>query len=217
MSWEISQNSQKNIWAGIYFLIKLYSVDPQLYKKRVFSARCFLAKFAKFVGTRFCRTLTDEWFWLKQYLLSVSYSVSVSSIYFWRGNWQTKRQIMTWKLKHKYQFWPEVKLLKRAVQVKEQVSEAVIHRLQVRCSYKFRKFLRKKICVGVSNKVTGLKICNSIKKKLQHSYFLVKFCKISKNNFFYRTASVAASKVWLAFLKESGTKTGAKVSNKYQI
>ena len=114
---------------------------------------------------------------------------------FLKGEFANEATNYDMKLKHMYQFWPEVKLLKRAVQVKEQVSEAVIHRLQVRCSYKFCKFLRRKICVGVSNKVTGLKICNSIKKRLQHRYFLVKFCKISKNNFFYRTASVAASKV----------------------
>ena len=40
---------------------------------------------------------------------------------------------MIQKLKHMFQFEPEV-LLKRAVQVKEQVSEAVICRLQISCS-----------------------------------------------------------------------------------
>ena len=41
------------------------------------------------------------------------------------------------------------KLLKRAVQVKEQVSEAVVRRLQIRCSKNFVSFT-KNICVGVS-------------------------------------------------------------------
>ena len=42
-------------------------------------------------------------------------------------------------------------------------------------------------------------------------------CKIFKDAFFYRTAVVAASDVSLVFSKESGAKTGAIISDKYQI
>ena len=37
------------------------------------------------------------------------------------------------------------------------------------------------------------------------------------NTLFYRTAPVAASDAYLVFSKESGTKTGATVSDTYQI
>ena len=41
---------------------------------------------------------------------------------------------MVQKQKHMYQFEPEGKLLKRAVQVKEQVLEAIARRLEIKCS-----------------------------------------------------------------------------------
>ena len=58
---------------------------------------------------------------------------------------------MIQELKHRYQFKPEVPVVKRAVQVKEQASETVLHR----CSAKqvFLKNLQnpqEKIYVGVS-------------------------------------------------------------------
>ena len=82
-------------------------------------------------------------------------------------------------------------LLKMRVQVKEQVSEAVVHRLQIRwCSSKFFKFPRK-TSVLESDKVTG----NFVKKRLQHRLFPVKFAKFLRTPFFYRTAPVAASEV----------------------
>ena len=68
------------------------------------------------------------------------------------------------------------KLLERAVQAKEQISEAVVRGLQIRCSKKFLKFLKKKsVLESLCNKVSGPKVCNSNKKRLQHSCFPVKF------------------------------------------
>ena len=44
------------------------------------------------------------------------------------------------------------------------------------------------------NKVAGPKVCNFIKKKLQHRSFSVSIAKVLiENTFFYRTPSVAAS------------------------
>ena len=36
------------------------------------------------------------------------------------------------------------------------------------------------------HKVAGLKVCNFIKKRLQHRYFPCEYCKIFKNSLFYR-------------------------------
>ena len=65
------------------------------------------------------------------------------------------------------------------------------------------------------NKVSSLKICNSIKRRLQHSCFPVKLQNFYKT-FSYRGVSVAASDVKLVFPKEFGGKTGLTISNKYQ-
>ena len=60
-----------------------------------------------------------------------------------------------------------------------------------------------------------LTLCNSIKNRLQHRCFPVKFAKNFNNTFFYRTAPVA---IWgLVFSKEFRTKTGVTVSDNYQI
>ena len=53
------------------------------------------------------------------------------------------------------------------------------------------------------HKPVGLNICNSIKKRLQHSFFPVKLAKFLKTPFF-RGVSVAASDIWFAFPKELG-------------
>ena len=58
---------------------------------------------------------------------------------------------MVQKQKHMYQFEPEVKLLKRAVQVKEQVLEAIARRLKIKC-------LRLKNLVNS----TGKHLCRSL-------------------------------------------------------
>ena len=48
-----------------------------------------------------------------------------------------------------------------------------------------RKFHRKKsVLVSLFNKVAGLKICNIIKKRLQHRCFPVKFCTFLRTPFF---------------------------------
>ena len=47
--------------------------------------------------------------------------------------------------------------------------------------------------------------------------FSYEIYKISKNTFFYRTATVATSEVKLVLSKESETKTDANVSNTDQI
>ena len=73
------------------------------------------------------------------------------------------------------------KLLKRTIQVKEQVSEAGVRRLQIRCSSKICKFLRKtSVLESLPNKAASLKVCNVIKKRLRHRYFPVKLAKFLK-------------------------------------
>ena len=77
------------------------------------------------------------------------------------------------------------KLLKRKVQVKEQVSEEGVRRLQIRCSLKFCKFHSKTpVLESLFNKAAGLNVSNSIKKRLQHRCFPVKFVKFLKTSFF---------------------------------
>ena len=44
------------------------------------------------------------------------------------------------------------------------------------------------------NKAAGLKVCNSIKKRLQYRFF-PENVQISKNAYFYRRVSVAVSEV----------------------
>ena len=43
------------------------------------------------------------------------------------------------------------------------------------------------------------------------------FCKTFRNTFFYRTATLAASEIWLVFSKESGIKPSVTVTEKYRI
>ena len=90
------------------------------------------------------------------------------------------------------------KLLKRGVQVKEQVSEAVVRRLQIKYSLKLCKFHKETpVLESLFNKVPGLNVCNSIKKILQHSCSSVKFANFLRTPFlqFLRTASAATSEV----------------------
>ena len=79
------------------------------------------------------------------------------------------------------------KLLERAVQVKEQVLEAVASRFQIRCSEIFFKFHKKtSLLESLFGKASGLKALNSFKKRLQHRCFFVKFAKFLTAPFFYR-------------------------------
>ena len=74
------------------------------------------------------------------------------------------------------------KLLKREVQVKEQVLEAGVRRLQIRWSCKSNR--KTSVLESISNKAAGLKVCNSIKIRLQHSCLPVKLAKFLKTPFF---------------------------------
>ena len=47
--------------------------------------------------------------------------------------------------------------------------------------------------------------------------FFCKIQKVSRITSFYKTTSVGTSEVYIVFSEESGRKTGATVSNKYQI
>ena len=70
------------------------------------------------------------------------------------------------------------------------VSEAVVCMPQVRCSEKFCKFDRETSALeSLFNKAAGLKACNSIKKRLQHSYFPVKFAKCLRTPFLQKSPS----------------------------
>ena len=73
------------------------------------------------------------------------------------------------------------------------------------------------ICVGVFfNKAADLKACNSIKERLQHNFFSVKFAKFLRTSFFKKSPWLLL-RFQLMFSKELGAKAGATVSNKYQI
>ena len=57
----------------------------------------------------------------------------------------------------------------------------------------FAKFIRKYLCQSLFfNKVVG-QTCNTIKSRLQHRCFSVKFAKFLRITFFYRTPPVAGS------------------------
>ena len=68
--------------------------------------------------------------------------------------------------------------------MKEQVSEPVDRRLQVRCSWNFCKFHRKIYMLeSLFNNAASLKTCNFVKKRLQHSYVPVKLAKLLRAPF----------------------------------
>ena len=78
-----------------------------------------------------------------------------------------------------------------------------------RCSYNFFFHISQgNTCVGVSfNKLTGLKACNFIKKRLQHMCFSVKFAKflrrILKKNYFDEYRQATASILFAFILSHS--------------
>ena len=86
---------------------------------------------------------------------------------------------MRQELKHMFNLSEKCKLLKREVQVKEQVSEEGVRRLQIRCSHS-----KSPVLESLFNKAAGLNVCNRIKKRLQHRCFPVKFVKFLKTPFF---------------------------------
>ena len=73
-------------------------------------------------------------------------------------------------------------LLKREVQMKDQVSEVGVRRLQIRWSCKFHR--KTSVLESISNKAASLKVCNSIKNRLQHSCLPVKLAKFLRTPFF---------------------------------
>ena len=64
----------------------------------------------------------------------------------------------------------------------EQVSEAGVRRLQIRWSCKFHR--KTSVLESIFNKAAGLKVCDSIKKRLHHSCPPVKLAKFLKRPFF---------------------------------
>ena len=69
---------------------------------------------------------------------------------------------------------------------------------------------------SVFDKAAGLKTCNSFKKRLQNRCFPVKFPNFLEHPFLQKSSGGC---FWglIPVLKEFGAKTGATVSNKYQI
>ena len=153
--WEISLNSQENICNGISFW-------------------CFLVNFAKFARTPLLQNSSGR------LLLIIAVSIVAKGVLANQTvNYETrtKAYVIIWA--------SSLKLLKREVQVKEQVSEAGFRRFQIRCSSKSCKLHRKTSALeSIFNKGVGQRVCNSVKKKLQHSYLPGETCKISKNTFF---------------------------------
>ena len=96
------------------------------------------------------------------------------------------------------------KLLKRAVQVKEQVSEAGVRRLQIRWSCKFHR--KTSVLESIFNKAAGLKVCNSIKKRLQHRCFPMKFAKFLGKPFFTKEYQWLLLRFKFCFQKSSEEK-----------
>ena len=79
-------------------------------------------KFAKFVGTRFLQNTTGR------LLLIIPTPIVV------KGELANETVNYNTKTKAYVPLSRKCKLLKRAVQMKEQVSEAVVRRIQIRCS-----------------------------------------------------------------------------------
>ena len=102
--WEISQNSQESICVGIPFLV--FSREFCEICKKTFLAEQH-------------RTIASDYISIN----SSEESIAKQNFKLWDKNWS-----VCINLSQKF------KLLKKAVQVKEQVSEAGFRRLQIRCS-----------------------------------------------------------------------------------
>ena len=106
---------------------------------------CFLVNFPKFLWTHSLLNSTER-------LLLIKAVSIVGSIAKRNCKWWYKNYSICINLSQKCDF------LKRTVQTKEQVSEATVRRLQIRCSYKFCKFHKKtSILKSFFNKATDLK------------------------------------------------------------
>ena len=89
----------------------------------------------------------------------------------------------------------ECKLLTRALQGKNRFQKQSFTDLKIDVLKNFVNFTEKYVLEPLLNKVAGLNVSNSIKKKTSIQVFSCKICKVSKNIFFYRTATVVASEV----------------------
>ena len=67
------------------------------------------------------------------------------------------------------------------------------------------------------NEAAGLKACDSIQKRLQHRCFPVKLAKFLRASYSTEKSSSGYFCGLTMFSKEFGAKTGANVSNKYQL
>ena len=98
-------------------------------------------------------------------------------------------------LQKNYLFWPFVVIFSVIRSISISILPILTHPiqkqssgsvLQKNCSYKFHKIHKIRLC-------QSLKTCNFIKKETLAQVFSSEFCEISKNNFFYRTPTIAAS------------------------
>ena len=126
------------------------SVDLQLYREAL----------AQVFSCKFCKIRKNIFFAEHHRTTASDYSsISISEGRIGKRNcklWYKNYSIYT-------NLCRQWKLLKSAVQVNEHVSEAVVRRLQIRCSYKFRKLYRKaSVMESLFNKVAwpkSLQLC----------------------------------------------------------
>ena len=65
------------------------------------------------------------------------------------------------------------------------MKEEDVRRLQITCFYKFCKFYRKtSVLESLFNKAAVLKVCNSVKSRLQHRCFPAELAKFLRTPFF---------------------------------
>ena len=114
--------------------------------------RCFLVNLAKFVKTPFSQNTTRR-------LLLI---IAVSIVLVMKG--ELASETVNDDTKTVYIFESQVYLLKRTFQVKQQVPEAVLRRLQTSVFKNFVNFTGKHLCLS-------LLVSNSIKKRLQYRCF----------------------------------------------
>ena len=115
--------------------------------------RCFLVNFAKFVRTSFSQNTTRR-------LLLI---IAVSIVLVMKGGLASETVNNDTKTVHIFE--SQVYLLRRTLQVKQQVSEAVLRRPQTSVFKNFVNFTGKHLCLS-------LLVFNSIKKRLQYRCFL---------------------------------------------
>ena len=80
------------------------------------------------------------------------------------------------------------------------------------------KFTGKHLCQSLFfNTFAYLRSATSLKKRLCRRVFSCEFCKLSRNNFFYRTPPVAASKMELNSILQSFPKLGICKNQIYKL